>query len=215
MIQIRAVGLEAFRRRALARSRSGPVTAAVHARLANAWTSGAERFVRVAVARVLVESGMSAASFFPLSRAIARLREGSLAQVVVEEHIRAGRDFLSKKNIKTKRRSSLGNTHPTFPSGNPAPGRRSVALGQKAGKDAYILNLGSSKRPIFRFVFEAKVFQLAFHDANRGGLLAGAEAFRSTIRLRFAKEARFVLNQWLQSGRIIPGQDVVTSVARV
>ena len=41
-----------------------------------AWGLATQAFIRASLARVLVETGMSAATYFPLSRAISRLNLG-------------------------------------------------------------------------------------------------------------------------------------------
>lgn len=185
MVQLKVVGLQALRSKIRRLADAGPVTDALHRNLSDAWRSGADFFIRAAIKQVLVDTGMSAASFFPLARAIKKQR----AEAAIDAHISA----------KIKRQSRPG--IPTFPSGRRVSGRQNRAAGRKLGKKAFRISFGSPVRPVFAFSFSAIVFQLSVHEPNQQALETGIIAFEEIVRLRFIRDARFIIRQYLKTGR--------------
>jgi len=137
----------------------------MHRRLGILWQVAASAFVRTAITRVLVDTGMSAASFFPLSKALKRLDVAD----VIRAHIDGNRKATFRIGI------------PEFPDGKRLRGRQNEAAGLVRGKQAYILELGTPTKPILEFQFVALVYQLEFHERRRRALDVGLIAFREVL----------------------------------
>lgn len=189
-VQIKTVGFETYRD--LANSKT--ITPALYDVLSNAWASGAESFVRTAVREILVETGMSAASLFPLARAI---KNGATVKTI-ENHI--------NNNIKRQSRK----TAPTFPSGRRSSGPQNRAAGRKAGQKAFRLNFGSVNRPVFQFSYTIVVFQWALWEqrGRSNALQDGLVAFQDTIRIRFIRDAKLLIREWLKRRGKLPRGDL-------
>jgi len=185
-VDIKIVGLKAIRDRNERRRNPGNITQALHDRLSAVWATAASKFVKAAVTEVLVDTGMSAATFFPLAR---QVRRGSVA--AVRAHIVSQNPSRPKKDLAE------------FPTGQrrDPPGERSRSEGDRLGEKAYRLNFGSKKRPLFAFSFNTQTFQFALHEEVHGALPEGEAAFRAYIQERFVQEASFVIRQWLRTGR--------------
>jgi len=191
-VDVRIEGLKAIRGRFNER-RKVEVTNALRQRLTDAWRSGGEAFIRAAIRRVLVDTGMSAATFFPLSRAIAKVK----AEAAIEAHIVRNQKRVARKGI------------PTFPSGKRRPGFQGIDEGERLGKQAYIFNVPKpgSRVIVFRFSFQTVAFQHAINENMQRSLLAGIEAFRERIQIRFERDAEFVVSEFLR-GRIVRRQGI-------
>lgn len=180
------VGLDALRQR-IKRLALVPVTEALRSRLNNAWESGTEAFIRAAIRRVLVDTGMSAATFLPLSRAL-----GAVKRVRAERSIE---DHINRLN-KHGQRPGI----PTFPNGNRRSGFQSREAGEAIGEQAYILQTpdANARFFIYRFSFQTVAFQHAIHEDMRHSLEDGIQAFRETIQIRFVRDARLLVRDYLR-----------------
>jgi hypothetical protein len=100
-------------------------------------------FVKTAVAHVHVDTGMSAASLHPFGKKVGAPVLGS---IIPKRAYRKGQTALS---------------------GRYYPKRwRSISEGEKAGKTAYEINVGSFERPYMSFRFQIKVWQYWYWEAN-------------------------------------------------
>ena len=192
-IDVDLAGIKALRQQ-VSRGQKRRVTQVILNRLNNAWASGAEHFIRQAIRRVLVDTGMSSATFFPLSRAIAEIngKAGGRAEGAIEQHIVANQKALTRKGI------------PSFPRGDRRPGFTSVKEGERVGKTGYTFSVPSSIEGniVYRFSFQTTAFQHAIHESQglmRQSLEAGIQAFEDTIRVRFEQDARFVLSEYFKN----------------
>ncbi len=165
MTEVRIQGLKAVRQN-LQKKRLGPLTKTLHRRLEVIWRNAADAFLREVIRKTLIETGMSLASFLPLSRAIRRANTTRIIQA------------------RTSGRPNLEGI-PEFPSGERVPGKKGVSAGIRKGRDAFIFNTGSPTRPVFRFQFSTLVFQFAFHEPSQGALDAGFAAFTEVIEKDF------------------------------
>ena len=184
-ITSRVVGFKAFTQRMKRRANTRAVSETLHKSLSAAWHSGAEQFIKAAVLKVLVETGMTASTFFPLAKVVKRVN----AINAVQNHIASNVTRNTKPGI------------PTFPSGHNRSGFRSRAEGRRLGQNAYKFTLGSPERPVFQFAFETVAFQHAFHDLppqNRRSMEAGEEAFRRAVRVRITRNPRLIMQAYLQ-----------------
>lgn len=178
-IRARAVGIKAIRKR-LGNQKLGPLTTEMHTRMIAIWQTAGEAFIRAAMIQVLIETGMSAASFFPLSRAI----NLPGAAAIIDE------------KLSQKKKDSL-KTIKKFPSGKPGPGRRSIASGKAVGKDAFLFTFGKPKRLVLTFQFVTLVFQLAFHEASQKAVKTGFDAFKIIIKRDLTPVFRLTLRRHL------------------
>lgn len=198
MAQVEIVGLKALRdkmrRLADATKRGGSLPEGIRQRLTVAWRSGGEAFVRTAIRNVLVDTGMSAASFFPLSRALTGLH-AARAGAAIEEHTAA--------NIKRNIREG----EPTFPSGRRVTGFQDRRAGRRLGRRAFqfITPAPGARRIVFKFSFQIVVYQHSVWDDVQQSLPKGLNAFRNVVRARFEKDARFIINQIFQGRRLPAG----------
>ena len=161
------------------------------------WAEAAQAFVRAAMARVLVDTGMSAATFFPLSRAISRLNLGV-----------PGTPGIVQRAVS--RGSGSFRDRPEFPSGARRGRFRNAREGEREGARAFSLTFGSPSRPQFRFFFQTIVFQFAVHEAQRNALRAGEAAFRESLEANIGDVNRVL--QLLLSGRAIPRGELQINV---
>jgi len=189
MVQVKIVGLQALRARINGIGKKLPtISLTIHTHLSNAWRAAAAEFVKAAVQEVLVETGMSAATFFPLARLVKR---GSVGQV---------RTFIRSHGPIGARRD-----RPEFPGGRRAspPRIRSIKEGEREGERAFTLTFGSHRRPVFAFSFSTVVFQFAFHEESQSALPEGELAFRETVQRLFVSRVEFFLRQFFRTGRIL------------
>jgi hypothetical protein len=163
-ISAKVAGVKALRKR-LGSQALGPLTRDMHQRMIAIWQIAGEAFIRAAMTQVLIETGMSAASFFPLSRAINL----------------PGAAAIVDAKLATKKKESLKPIK-KFPSGKPGPGRRSIASGKRVGKDAFLFSFGSPAAPVLTFQFVTLVFQLAFHEPSRNAVKTGFNAFKIIVK---------------------------------
>lgn len=188
MVQVRVVGLDALRSRIRRLADLGPITESLRLNLSNAWSAGADAFIRAAIRQVLVDTGMSAASFFPLARSINRVK----GQAAIRSHIARKRKRFNRKG------------EPTFPSGRRRSGGfQSEVSGERLGKRAFIFRVPrvGSRKIVFAFSFSTVVFQLSFHEDIQQALPEGIIAFEQAVRIRFVRDARFIVRQFLKTGR--------------
>ncbi len=201
-VPVRIVGLRAFRERLRNLANSRAVSENLHARLTNAWNASVEAFVRAAIVRVKVDTGMSAASFLPLATASGRSR----ALQAIEDHI--------STNQKRGRARGLFR----HPDGMKDPKKfRSRFAGERDGKRAFRLNYGTPSRPVFAFTFQTVVFQLSFHESMQQALLHGELAFIERVTSAFRRAGRFTVNEYLTGRRvrrIVAGQDELVLFGR-
>jgi len=106
----------------------------IHQRLIACWKDSIKVFVKVALANMLIDTGMSKASLMPLG---AQVRLGSFVN----------RDIFKSKKSKSKR----------------GP-RKSRAAGQQLGRHAYDIKFGTPDQPDLSFEFHIVVFQHYLHD---------------------------------------------------
>jgi hypothetical protein len=188
-LRAKVVGVEAIRQR-LDNKFMQPLTKTMHKRISRLWRDAGSAFIRAAMTRVLVETGMSAASFFPLSRAIKRPEAAAAI----------------KARLAEKKVASLAGIK-RFPSGKRGPGRRSEIAGKAVGADAFIFEFGTPSDPVLQFQFVTLVFQLAFHEPSEKAVKAGFEAFKvvlnSQIRPIFAVTLRQFLIQTPGARRVL------------
>lgn len=190
-IRTRIVGLEALRARVRGLSKLRPVTEALRRRLSDAWQSGGEQFVRATVKQMLVETGMSAASLYPLARALSKPR----AEAAIARHIAQNATSGPIKGM------------PTLPFGRRIAGYQDIESGERLGERAYTFRVPApgSRQIVFKFAFRISVFQHAYWEPQQQSLDEGIIAFEETVRRRFTQEARFIIRQYLRTGRSYGG----------
>lgn len=149
-----------------------------------AWRQAARAFVSIAVRNALIETGMTAASFFPLARAVGR----------VESVVKA----------KVAQRGKLKKGVPELPSGARSSGIQGPRAGAIRGKKGFVFTTGNETSFRFRFSFQTTVFQHAFHEATGKSttLQPGINAFVTEIMVRFPEIARDILEDFFQGKAI-------------
>ncbi len=201
-IPVRIVGLTAFREKLRNLANTQATRGNLHARLTDAWNASVEAFIRAAIVRVRVDTGMSGASFLPLATASGRTR----ALDAIQNHL----------NSNQKRGRAPGLFE--FPTGRLNPNRfRSRGQGARDGKRAFRLTHGTPARPVFVFTFQTVVFQFAFHEPMQQALLAGELAFLGRVSSAFARAARFTVTEYLTGRRvrrIVAGQEELVLFGR-
>ena len=177
------VGLDALRER-IKRLALVPITEIMRQRLVRAWEGGADAFIRAAIRRVLVDTGMSAATFLPLSRAINRVQ----STAIIEARI-----------LRLNKHGQLPGI-PTFPTGTRRAGFQSVEAGEALGERAFIFQVPGpgSRFFIFRFSFRTVAFQHAIHENMQQSLETGLAAFRLRIRNAFIGQAKLLVRDYLR-----------------
>lgn len=182
------------RSRAYRRRSPGPVFAYIESYLHKAWDAAIAAFAEAVAHRVLVDSGMTGASLFAVA---AEVRKRNVIKSII-----LGKGPSPKKGHKENYGWSPDNTGPY----------KSMAFGERLGKDAYSVSYGSRQRVLLKFEFNIVVFQHALHE--HGGrynlkatesLAAGAAAFRETFNAYISSE-RFapdrIVMDYLRSGRL-------------
>lgn len=141
-----------FKRTGRHRATRGTVYKYVHRQLISLWQDSVKAFIASAIHYVLVDTGMSRASFYPLA---AEVRLGTiLNQSLSGKGPKAPYVELIPVGIK-------GPTH----DGYEAPYKmKSKTLGRELGEKAYKLTFGSDVRPMFKFEFEIVVWQHYIHE---------------------------------------------------
>lgn len=194
-VRVKAVGLTALAGQARQRANINPILQSVHQNLENIWRDAAEAFIREAVRNVLIETGMTAASFFPLSRAIRRVK----AEAAIRSKLLQRGQGTTGGGIKRQRtRSGI----PEFPSGQRSGGTQGPAAGIERGQNAYIFEVGSPRAPIFRFRFETAVFQHAIHEPSQRSLERGIRAFAEVVNERFRAVLPTLVTKYLRGQKI-------------
>lgn len=180
-IQAKAIGFKLAIRR-LRQAKNQRIAKRLHELLSELWSDAGEALIRAAISQVLVETGMSAASFFPLSRAIKRV--GASQEII--SHISSNRTLESSPGI------------PEFPSGKRVSGERGIRAGVSRGTKAFEFSFGTPSKPIFQFEFATLVFQLAFHERTQKVLGIGKSAFWDYVMREASKVTRTVLAEFLR-----------------
>ena len=103
-IDVDIAGIKALRGQLNKLGNKKQLTEALRGRLVDAWISGVNQFIRVAVQRVKVDTGMTAATFLALSRAIKR----NDAEALIETVIACLQRFILARSLRSLR--SVGMT---------------------------------------------------------------------------------------------------------
>jgi len=177
-IDVDIAGIKAMRNRLQGKGASGSPTEALRKRLVRVWQQGGDLFVRTALRKVAVDTGMSAATFYALSKALKTKR----ALNSVEAKI-ASPPVGQRKGV------------PEFPGGRRRPGIQDTKEGKKLGERAYSFSFPTSTNGqfVFKFSFQTVSWQMAFHDQGVEALTDGIDAFEAHVAREFEDEARFVL----------------------
>lgn len=191
MALINLVGVKALRQR-LGRLKLKDMAEPVYVSLVEVWEQAASEFIDAALEDILVQTGMSAASFFPLARVV---RNGDVSQIL---------SFINSRATSGPRPGI-----PTFPDGRRTrTGFQDIDSGDRLGERAYRLSFGSSERPVFIFTFQTVVWQHAYYEPEQQTLEKGRVAFVEYVNNNFANRADIVLSEVLRgrSVRRILGQ---------
>lgn len=195
-IDVDIVGIKGLRNRLKGLGASAEITEALRARLTDVWARGAAQFVQVALRRVAVDTGMSAATFYSLSKLLSSNHGLSRVLSITEAKF---------SSPKKKFRKGV----PTFPSGARRSGIQDVDEGKRLGERAFIFHhpMVGDRFFVFQFSFQTVSWQMAFHDKGVEALVSGIEAFEARVAREFEQQARFVLREFFR-GRSIPSQGI-------
>ena len=175
----------------------GPLLPIVHESLSNVWHDAVEEFVITAVRKTHVLTGMSAASYWPLSRAIHSIA----AETAVTMQLRT-KDHLDLKGM------------PELPFGHRNYGKwQGISAGRKLGERAYRFNVGTLPRPVFTFSFTGLVYQQSYWEPEWHAIRAGLKAFKEVVERDFLTAWDYTLNQWLKGKKIKPWTSAVTGIS--
>lgn len=149
-----------------------------------AWAQAARAFVTVAVRNALIQTGMTAASFFPLARAVGRIESVVLTKVAKRGRLRRG--------------------VPELPAGRRSPGIQGPRAGRIRGKNGFTYTFGKFNRFNFQFGFQTTVFQHAFHEATGKSttIKPGMEAFVASVTQSFPDIARSILEDFFRGRNV-------------
>jgi len=186
--KIQLIGFKAFQSRLLKIADKSKVTRDFHRELTRIWKDATEAFIRAAVRQVLVETGMTAASFLPLARAIKRF---GLDSVILEHASNP-----TSRNPRFNR-----SKHATFPSGNRIPPGPSQTLGQTLGEKGYVFDTGTPAKLVLRFNFKTTVFQHVLHEGAQKSLISGRDAFQESINSSIRPALIGALKRWFNPPR--------------
>lgn len=165
----------------------------LRARLQQIWSIAAEEFVRAAMRKILVETGMSAASFFPLARAIKRVKAEQAIRGVISR--KRGKGYTPSGYKRQKTRIGI----PELPDGERSFGYQRPSAGRQRGEKAFIFRTGGTTRLNLQFSFTTLVYQLAYHEnvKKNGAIDAGLEAFLDAVNRRRLEEiGNLTLEEW-------------------
>lgn len=196
-INVDIVGIKALRNRLKGLGKSKKITEPLRRRLVATWQAGAEAFLRAALKKVAVDTGMSAATFLELARALNRNRAVAFVEAAIASPPRG-----QQKGV------------PTFPSGARRPGIQDTKEGERLGQRAFIFSVPESvpelrERFVFKFSFQTVSWQMAFHDEGVIALTNGIEAFEARVSRQFEDDARFLLREFF-AGKTLPNQGILT-----
>jgi len=150
---------------ALRRASSDEYTHVVYRRLTAIWRLAARSYVYEALRHVQRDTGMSAASYIPLARAL---------QMVSKIDIYGSRTRVPSYYMSGRPNYSVD---------------KSIASGTAAGENAYVISYGDKNRPLMIFRFTIKVYQYLLQEFGLGNnnrssawhsLEAGERAFQQT-----------------------------------
>lgn len=153
-----------------------------HRAITNVWRDAGEAFIRAAMRQILVQTGMSAASFLPLARFIKR------------------QDAVDAIKARLAERGKPRNRVPQLPTGQRTGGTQGPAAGRRKGEKAFTFSVGTTRRFRFRFSFVTTVYQHAKHEEAQQTLSAGILAFRAVVDARLTPTLQSLIAQWA-SGR--------------
>jgi hypothetical protein len=183
-IDVDIVGIKALRNRLKGmETGSANVTRALRRTLTKVWKDGAQEFIRVALKKVAVDTGMSAATFYALAKALRRNDAVTLVDVALTD-------------VPTGQRKGV----PEFPSGRRRPGIQDIGEGKDLGKRAFtfVVPAASSSQFVFKFNFQTVSWQMAFNDPEVEALTEGLEAFERIVEREFVEKARFIIDGYLR-----------------
>lgn len=186
--------IDAKRMRSFLRRKPGPIQKYVHDQLIKLWKHSVLAFLEEVSQNISVDTGMSLATLLPLARSV---RGG---QIILSELSGASG---SKKGYNPKYGFAKGT------------GNKSISQGQRFGKDAYNLEFGTPKRPVFRFHFEIVVLQyylheeqhtMNYHSQTWQTLRKGRKAFIDYFESNFDRyvTAQTILN-YFSTGKVVYG----------
>lgn len=132
----------------------------LHANMTRLWNDATKAFITEVLKDVHIDTGMSRSSIAPLGRAVRMLTE-----------VRA----FSPQRVSRKGYTDMEGVYHSDVN-------RSANLGEKLGEKAFRLNYGSPARPVFRFVFNIRVYQYALHEPQWQTLERGQEAFIAYLK---------------------------------
>lgn len=191
--KVEAKGLRAARTAFQRRVDTKRLNSAVYERLVRLWSNAARAFIRAAVYRTAVETGMSAATLFPLSRLIQERGIGPSVDQVITQRINSGRAESGRTSYKT---------HPTFPVGDRKPGRQNPSRGEALAESrrAGTFSVGNENRILLQFSFFPAVWQYNFSESkgHTSALEAGFNAFSQVIEDRPALIGQLEIREYLR-----------------
>lgn len=193
-IDVDIVGIKALRNRLKGQGSSAKVNRALRRTLSKVWKQGAEEFIRVALKKVAVDTGMSAATFYALAKA---LKHNDAVGVSLIDAKVANAPSGPRKGV------------PEFPRGTRRDGFQDVDEGRKLGKSAYtfVVPTAGSKQFVFKFSFQTVAWQMAFWDPEVEALTEGLAAFERIVQREFVKRAQFIINGYLQGKTVFTESD--------
>jgi len=182
-IDVDIVGIKALRNRLKSLGRSAKVTRALRRTLTRIWKDGAEEFIRVALKEVAVDTGMSAATFYALAKALRRNDAVGLVDAALVD-------------VPTGQRKGV----PEFPGGRRRDGIQDIGEGRTLGKRAFtfVVPTSDSSQFVFKFSFQTVSWQMAFNDPEVVALTEGLAAFERIIAREFVAQARFIVDGHLK-----------------
>ena len=135
----------------------GPINKALYDGLVALWKAAVREFIREIIKSdvIRVETGMSKSTLLPLSRLVRISTELSAS-------------------IQPKVFAKLGYTSITGAYDPNAS--RTAPRGEALGRNAYVLNFGNQKRPVFSFKFRIVVYQYLLHEI---GIVPGTGPWNS------------------------------------
>lgn len=193
-IHVDIVGFKALRNRLKGLGKSQRITEPLRRRLTATWQAGAEAFLRAALKEVVVDTGMSAATFLELARAINRNRAVAFVEAAIASPPRG-----QQKGV------------PTFPSGARREGIQDTKEGERLGARAFVFSTpeAGARFFVFKFSFQTVSWQMAFHDQGVVALINGLDAYEARISRAFEDDARFLLREFF-AGKTLPNQGILT-----
>ena len=160
-----------------------------------AYVNGANRLFKDAIKAFLAammssiakDTGMTRATLLSIA---ARIRFKS----AIEGQAAGGK-------IKPGHKSNYG-----FPVPSNIAKYKSKTFGERLGQKAYVLEIGTTSSPVFKFRFNLVTIQHIIHEDNWQSIDAGERAFLEFIQANKNNQKYFPsIKDWLINGRIIDG----------